>query len=394
MARKDKKEEDVEEEEEDVALELIVEKRIRRGKASYLCKWEGLPELDNTWETEEDLREDGYDKIIEKFEMEMVETSRPGRKKSPRRSRSKTPVKSPSKKSPKKKSNNTVSDLETTDDEQEKEERSRSDSQQGIPESYASVKVIDEFWSAWTVLCVLSFIGTIVWHMYRTIEGSKKLGMMKVFNLMPCSVPLLCLLGIFRRASPTDFANTACAIELWIAVVAFFEEIPNIVEKSNDDSIFDPETLVVFSMMVWQFCLFVAVSSSAVEFSGSDSRWNSFIVLAIPVVFSIYYVDTHVAQFSKLEYAVVFFALISFLRATLNVINSRHANFGLWLELGSTFLCASIIASKLFHKNKTDLRGFVMASGEIIEYDTIWVQDHVMRMISATLILASAVLYH
>ena len=76
-------------------VEHIVDKRIRRGEVQYMVKWKGYDDGENTWETANDIIDQGFAGQIEKYENDgAVPKKKNGSSRRGRRSKKSTPKKS------------------------------------------------------------------------------------------------------------------------------------------------------------------------------------------------------------------------------------------------------------------------------------------------------------
>ena len=75
-------------------VEMIVDKRIRRGEVQYMVKWKGFDDSENTWETANDIIDQGFAGQIETYENAGAPKKRNGTsKRRSRRSKKVTPKK-------------------------------------------------------------------------------------------------------------------------------------------------------------------------------------------------------------------------------------------------------------------------------------------------------------
>jgi len=65
---KDDKEE--KESEERFKIEKLVDKKTKQGEAKYRIRWEGFQPEDDTWNTAEEIRNEGYGALLDKYESE------------------------------------------------------------------------------------------------------------------------------------------------------------------------------------------------------------------------------------------------------------------------------------------------------------------------------------
>ena len=77
-------------------VEMIVDKRIRRGEVQYMVKWRGFDDSENTWETANDIIDQGFAGQIETYENAGAPKKRNGtsKRRSRRSSKKVTPKKS------------------------------------------------------------------------------------------------------------------------------------------------------------------------------------------------------------------------------------------------------------------------------------------------------------
>ncbi len=410
-----------EEEEEEFEIEEIVDDKKVKGKASYLVKWKGYSSDQNTWESKDDLEEDGYNAEIEQYERE----KKPPTKMKSGKNRSKSPAaraKMPS--------SNSLGEEESEKEEGNEEKSSVAKSNENqityltqstsIPGSRSAIRLFRDDMLAFSLVinfslaAILSLVLDSISRTMTTVPLAFKLT-----QLIVDPIPIImCMFTVFYKVPSSAFSNRVCASLLWMATTIILETLQRtgvLAQVSSAPDTFDQSRpFILISIFLAHLMLALAVSVDNIP-----THFIIFLLGAYGLVVAFYYFPTHISttiihgsttgsnleSMWRAQFSIIALCVYSLVRAVSRIINFgeeatlRKDTLPEWLDFLSVVMQIMVaIITVLQEDHIIDLgvpEKFVVSNwptGETLEINGIWLTKSAMRWIVAlSLCLSSMV---
>jgi hypothetical protein len=255
-------------------------------------------------------------------------------------------------------------------------------------QAYYSARFLDNFWLSWIFLYLLSVVATIV---VNIAKSSMKSNVVYLENaqLIECVPALVCLIAVYTRATVTEFSNRVCALNLWIAMVSFFEKGPVILSRYwGPATLRTGEELVWLSLGLWQLMALLAVNVSR----GSEPSFLVTSALLGLIIAGLNYTDEKYIHVDESRWYIVTLSLLT-LGRTAYALLYRDSNLNKWLEFYGSLLALGVIGIHLIRAGGYTIGKIENSKVEdfTITIDNLWLSEHLMRWMISCAFTYSAV---
>ena len=272
----------------------------------------------------------------------------------------------------------------------EKEEVESQGSEEAVPS-------LDSFWLSWIFVLVLSIVLTTSFGITKTtIDGSDKtLAKMvdfgQAFSILP---GLICVYGVYVRATVSDYTNRVAALNLWVAMVALFEVAPAVVRAygglSGEQEIEKQSQELLWFALGWWQVVTVFTVNAAQTYKPSLSLIAAY---CIAVVAGLVYVDANTLHVTKPQWLVLFCGLFALGNSTYSLMMKKEG-LKKWLEfygvlVGVVVVWMHLLRAGGYHLGKVET---TQLKDLTLKMDSLWFSEQLMRWVVSLTFTISAFL--